>query len=488
MRTFLLSTIGLALAWFPCLVSGQESDSETSAPSPDPSALASITGVWEWVGSGMRGGFRSPATLTLESKDGALAGTYSGGFGPDAPIEDAALEADALSFKVSRTFGDRTVTTAYSGRVSGDRITGSIETETFDGPQTLDWKAWRKPAVDPSGSWTWTTTAGRDESIVRTNQLKLRLEEGAVKGMWIIERGQAPLSEVSLKGNELSFRVAGGGGGGRGFGNQGNQGRMTSYRGTISADAITGTVTRPTRDGDVTEDWKATRAAPEVDPLGVWSWETPGRDGETTRNTLEVISRADGSLVATLDGPFGESQASSVTLTGDLFTANVDRETDNGSFTTQFEGRIDGDAIHGLIKAGREDRPFRMIWDAARVVPAGDPAGEWVITVGGFGRRRGGDVGGAQDRPALRLNVEGTQLTGTISGRGGDTPISNGKVENGEIQFSVERSFGDRSITQHYKGRVRDNRIFGTYRVGTGGDEPGAWETFWEAQRPESGA
>ncbi len=489
MKTFLLSTIGLSLAWFPCVVSGQESESATPAPASEPSALAPVSGVWEWVGSGMRGGLRSPATLTLESKDGALTGTYSGGFGPDASIEDASLEGDTLSFKVTRTFGDRSVTTAYSGRLSGDQISGSIETETFDGPQTLDWKAWRKPTVDPSGSWTWTTTGGRDGTTVRTTQLKLRLEEGAVKGMWITERGQTALSDVSLKGSELSFRVAAGGGG-RGFGNQGNQNRMASYNGTVSAGAITGTMTRPTRDGDVTEDWKATRIT-EVDPLGVWSWEAPGRDGEVRRSTLEVISRADGTLTATLDGPFGESEASDVSLTGDVLTAKVDRETGNGSFTSQFEGRIDGDAIRGMMKAGREDRPFRVLWEAARVVPAGNPAGEWVITSGGFGRRRGGDDdGGAQEGPSLRLNVEGAQLTGTISGRGGETPIANGKVENGEIQFTVERSFGDRSVTQHYKGRVRDNRIHGTYQVGSDGDAPeaGAWETFWEAQRPEAGA
>jgi len=54
------------------------------------------------------------------------------------------------------------------------------------------------------------------------------------------------------------------------------------------------------------------------------------------------------------------------------------------------------------------------------------------------------------------FKVEGTALTGTMSGPQGDRPIANGKVEGDTISFTVEAGRGG---VQQYKGAVSGDEI-----------------------------
>jgi hypothetical protein len=85
------------------------------------------------------------------------------------------------------------------------------------------------------------------------------------------------------------------------------------------------------------------------------------------------------------------------------------------------------------------------------VVFAGDATGKWVAEQQG---RTGQTM-----TTTFNFKVEGTTLTGTVSGRGGDTPISEGKVDGNNISFAVVRTMGDREMKMLYKGVVSDNEI-----------------------------
>jgi len=55
----------------------------------------------------------------------------------------------------------------------------------------------------------------------------------------------------------------------------------------------------------------------------------------------------------------------------------------------------------------------------------------------------------------MNLKAEGSALTGTISGRQGETPIQDGKIDGDNISFNMTR--GDFKIL--YKGKVTGNEI-----------------------------
>jgi hypothetical protein len=62
--------------------------------------------------------------------------------------------------------------------------------------------------------------------------------------------------------------------------------------------------------------------------------------------------------------------------------------------------------------------------------------------------------------PTFMLKQSGSALTGTMSGRGGETEISNGKVEGDHVYFEVTRDMGDKGkFTSKYSGTVSGGTI-----------------------------
>jgi hypothetical protein len=55
--------------------------------------------------------------------------------------------------------------------------------------------------------------------------------------------------------------------------------------------------------------------------------------------------------------------------------------------------------------------------------------------------------------------VDGSTLTGTVSGRNGDIPIENGKIDGDTISFEVTREFNGNSFTTKYTGKVADDKL-----------------------------
>jgi hypothetical protein len=87
----------------------------------------------------------------------------------------------------------------------------------------------------------------------------------------------------------------------------------------------------------------------------------------------------------------------------------------------------------------------------AVVALAADVTGKWSAEVPG----RGGNT----QTMAINLKAEGNQLTGTVSGRRGDNPISDGKINGDDISFNVVLDFQGNSIKMIYTGKVAGDEI-----------------------------
>jgi hypothetical protein len=59
----------------------------------------------------------------------------------------------------------------------------------------------------------------------------------------------------------------------------------------------------------------------------------------------------------------------------------------------------------------------------------------------------------------INLKADGDKLTGTVSGRAGDTDISDGKIDGDNISFSVVREFNGNTMKMNYKGVVKGDTI-----------------------------
>ena len=69
------------------------------------------------------------------------------------------------------------------------------------------------------------------------------------------------------------------------------------------------------------------------------------------------------------------------------------------------------------------------------------------------------------------LKAEGEKLTGTISGRGGETAIADGVVKGDEVSFNVTRTMNGNEMKMAYKGKVAGDELKLT-RTMSGGDRP----------------
>lgn len=86
-----------------------------------------------------------------------------------------------------------------------------------------------------------------------------------------------------------------------------------------------------------------------ADVSGKYTWDQPGRGGNTVNVTL-TLKQDGGKLTGTVSQPGRngnmESPISEGTINGDAISFKVSRETPNGAFTTTYKGTAAGDTLN----------------------------------------------------------------------------------------------------------------------------------------------
>jgi hypothetical protein len=116
--------------------------------------------------------------------------------------------------------------------------------------------------------------------------------------------------------------------------------------------------------------------------------------------------------------------------------------------------------VNGQYREDGINRPdMALVWVA-------DISGKWTAQVPGRD--------GQPQETTFSFTVEGDKLTGTVSGRQGDTPIADGKISGDEISFTVTRERQGATIKQLYKGKITGDEIKFTRSTegGQGGRPP----------------
>ena len=101
-----------------------------------------------------------------------------------------------------------------------------------------------------------------------------------------------------------------------------------------------------------------------------------------------------------------------------------------------------------------------------------DPTGTWKWSFTG--------QNGQTRETTLKLKLDGEKLTGSVSGRGGETAIAEAKVKGEEISFQVTREFNGNKVTTKYNGKISGDSIKGKMEFERDGQ---AQSRDWEAKR-----
>src|SRR5215813_3058386 len=92
-----------------------------------------------------------------------------------------------------------------------------------------------------------------------------------------------------------------------------------------------------------------------------------------------------------------------------------------------------------------------LVFAALSLAWAADVNGKWIAQV----PARDGQT----RETTFTFKVEDGKLTGTVSGRQGDTPISDGKIDGDTISFTRSFSGQNGSMKINYKGKVSGDEI-----------------------------
>jgi hypothetical protein len=99
-------------------------------------------GIWKWSLPGQTG----DTSLQLKQEGEKLTGSYTNQFGK-AEILDGSLKDGDVAFKVKRDFNGQEFVIKYSGKLSGDKITGKCEFDVNGQTRALKWEAKRETAA-----------------------------------------------------------------------------------------------------------------------------------------------------------------------------------------------------------------------------------------------------------------------------------------------------------------------------------------------------
>jgi hypothetical protein len=103
-----------------------------------------LTGNWKSSFTNQDGQVRE-STFKFKAEGDKLTGTISGR-NNDTAIDEGAIKGDEVSFKVTREFNGNKMVIKYTGKVSGDTITGKSESERDGEKRSRDWIAKREAA------------------------------------------------------------------------------------------------------------------------------------------------------------------------------------------------------------------------------------------------------------------------------------------------------------------------------------------------------
>jgi len=202
-------------------------------------------GIWKWSLAGLNG-----ETLLKLKQDGEkLTGTYTNQFG-QAEITDGSLKDGDITFKVKRELNGQPFLIKYSGKLSGDKITGKCEFDINGETRALKWEAKRDTAKAAAASGNWNTALILGDGNRIEGTLKLKQDGDKLTGATVRSENETPIQDGRIAGDEIAFRVI-----------RDRDGRKVTakYKGKITGDTIKGKVESDWSGDWQTLEWEGTR-------------------------------------------------------------------------------------------------------------------------------------------------------------------------------------------------------------------------------------
>jgi hypothetical protein len=282
--------------------------------------------------------------------------------------------------------------------------------------------AQRLVAADVTGAWQVSMDFnGNTMTATLTFEKK---PDGTLTGKW----GASPLSDVKLDGDKLTFTRTM---------RMGGQEFPQEFTGTVKDGKLTGTMGNDQFEFPIT----AVPKKPLSPALGQWDITFNVGDRDIAARLI-ISQQPDGTLVGKWNEE-GEHTVSNVKYDNGKLTFTRDSKIEGMELQTTYEGTIKGDELIGTLKGDMGS------WQANGKRFGTALIGTWELTseteMGTFTSN-------------LTINPD---LSGSYEFFGGEIPIKNLTLDNGDVTFTMETQFGGEASEWSFKGKLDGKTLKG---------------------------
>lgn len=276
----------------------------------------------------------------------------------------------------------------------------------------------------PWGDWTVKTEFGgrQMESILSFS----RQQGGAWTGYWITGFGMLELKDVKFEDGKLSFVQE--------FRNPEGQTVTSKFTGAIEEGKLSGTLSGPMGETKI----EGTRSPRPSRASGIYELKMRRGDREFT-SKLIIKGNERGELSAELKSERVEHKISEVKFERGALTFKTHSKMGEREWDSTFEGKLEGDALTGVLKSERGELPVQGTRVGAAAI------GTWILDIS---TERG------DRKQRLRVNPD-------LSALYGSTPVENVTLEGDKLSFKIVRKFGDRTFELNFEGTLSDSKLTG---------------------------
>jgi hypothetical protein len=211
--------------------------------------------------------------------------------------------------------------------------------------------------------------------------------------------------------------------------------------------------------------------AADASATGDWKWAITTANGTVLEPTAKL--KQDGAkLSGTVSFRETEMKIDEGKVTGDEVSFKVFTDRDGRKVTMNFNGKLSGDSIKGKLESDWSGESRTLEWNATRAGATATAAGTWKWS---FPGQNGDSIDST-----LKLNQEGTKLTGKYTNQFGETEIQEGKIDGENISFRVELERDGNKFVIKYSGKLSGDTIKGQSAFNFNGEDR---SRDWEAKR-----
>lgn len=191
-----------------------------------------LAGSWR-ITIPLEGGEKLQPTVRLKQEGEKVTGDYVGASGKEVPLAEVRFKDGTVSFQApDRVEGDK-ITLHYQGKLTGDKITGTVKIDAGPQADSLKFQAERVKVSTASVAGTWQLKVTLKDGPTFEPTIKLTQTGSALSGTYQGEQGETAIRDALIFGDELTFEVTR---------DRAGKKYKLRYQGTVKGDAVKGLV------------------------------------------------------------------------------------------------------------------------------------------------------------------------------------------------------------------------------------------------------